>query len=65
MTKSSGKAVVHSTGGTFEIPLSQSIARKPNQRKRPCTNRTQPRYLIDTFYEFIIHVIVLYFICTN
>ena len=44
MTKSSGKAVVHSTGGKFEIPLPQNLARKPNQRKRPRTNRTQPRY---------------------
>ena len=63
--KSSGKAVVHYTGGKFEIPLPQKLARKPNQRKRPRTNRTEPRYLIDTFYKFIIYAIVLYFICTN
>jgi len=43
-SKSSDKAVVHSTDVKFDIPLPQKLARKPNQRKRPRTNRTQPRY---------------------
>ena len=38
------KSLLQSSCGKFEIPLPNKLARKPNQRKRPRTCRTQPRY---------------------
>ena len=62
--ESSGKAVVHSTGGKFEIPLPQKLVRKPNQIKET-THKQNTAKILTFFIKFIIHVIVLYFVCTN
>ena len=35
---------VKSTCSDFEVPKPQKLAKKPQQNKRPRTNRTQPRY---------------------
>lgn len=42
--KSEQSEFISASSKEFQIPKPQKLARKPNQRKRPRTCRTQPKY---------------------